>query len=741
MVKQASNRSPKSNHQSLRWWWVFWALVAVALWLPAFLAMEMIEGYRTSSHVFTALATMAIAGGLAGAQGILRLKIFWLVMAVVISALVFLRLLYFGVAHFSGAGFTDEFFLHLEWQSVVVAWKEYPALVIGGVLGICVLAMAVLLTGRRLALPSPPASMALLMVSLVLISTGREQLPEWELVNGWRHWHQQDTLVLDDETRERLEATGLVDFDIPTKSRVRANLPEQPKNLILVYLESIGTNLTNQPDWPDLMPGLERIMEEHSFVDTFWTSSYITIEGLTNSQCGTLFPFARGSESMAGGSGLAEQLPCLGDVLGAAGYHQVYLGGAGMSFAGKGDFLGAHGYDELKGMEYWSEAGLEQRPGKWGLSDTELFEQSIEEIKRLHAGDRPFNLTLLTIGAHVPGYVYRECEKYDEDAPRFINAIACTDQLVTHWVSQLREKDLLRDTLLVFTADHHVFPSPEMRELFGDSVYDRRLPLIIIGDDLPDPTVDEGALYDLAPTVLDLLEVDHNATFALGRSLLRELSRPDYFVKRYADIHQGQRHEINPLDCDDPEAPRDFNLPLDPCTRGELLGSLSKLARSLSEPPDRLACRSRTERLTLEAQVSEGFELRIGGNNQAGRFIHQGRTVRPVHPGLYMLSLDDARQVINRRYLPLAQVEADAIPAADEEAAVFLLIWRPDPSESAPLTGLESLGLDSLPDQDLVAVIDRGGNQLIHEPIDPSESQRMGNEFWSALCQALPDLD
>jgi len=56
----------------------------------------------------------------------------------------------------------------------------------------------------------------------------------------------------------------------------------------------------------------------------FWTSSYITIEGLTNSQCGTLFPFPRGSESMAGGSGLAERLACLGDVLAAAGYHQVY---------------------------------------------------------------------------------------------------------------------------------------------------------------------------------------------------------------------------------------------------------------------------------------------------------------------------------------------------------------------------------------------------------------------------------
>jgi hypothetical protein len=736
-----SGQSGTFSRPSARWWWAFWLILAVVLWAPAFLAMDLIGGYRSSAHVFTALATLAIACALAGLQGLLRLPVFWFVLALVISSLIFLRLLYFGIAHFSGAGFTDEFFLHLEWQSVVVAWKEYPALVLGGLLGIAVLAVAVLLTGRRLAMPSVPVSMAVLMVSLVLTSVGREHLPEWQLIDGWRNWHQDHIVELDDETRERLEATGLIDLDIPSKNRVRARLPEQPRNLLLVYLESIGTNLTEQADWPGLMPGLERLLAEHSFIDTFWTSSYITIEGLTNSQCGTLFPFARGSESMAGGSGLAEHLPCLGDVLGAAGYHQVYLGGAGMSFAGKGDFLAAHGYDELKGMEHWREAGLEQRPGKWGLSDTELFEQSIAEIERLRANDRPFNLTMLTIGAHVPGYVYRECDGYDDDAPRFINAIACTDQLLTEWLAQLTERDLLRDTVLVITADHHVFPSPDMRELFGDSVHDRRLPFIVIGEDLPDPKVNEGALYDLAPTVLDLLGIEHDAAFALGRSLVRELSRPDYFIKRYADIYQGQRHEINPRDCDEAEPSRNFGLPLDPCTRGELLGSLSTLARSLSEPPDRMACREGQERLVAGKEVMDGFELVIGGVDQSRRFVYQGRPIEPNRPGLYLLSLDVAGVVIQRRYYPEDLLdEPDLIVDALEtdDTAFKILIWRPSSTTTAD-AHLDPLGISFLPDDGLLIAIDRSGEALIRERLSELTDPLSDDAIWSSLCQAIDD--
>src|SRR5690606_36832753 len=103
---------------------------------------------------------------------------------------------------------------------------------------------------------------------------------------------------------------------------------------------------------------------------------------------------------------------------------------------------------------------------------------------------------------------------------RFLNTASCTDQLLGIWLERLQLDGVLDDTVVVITADHHVFPNPEMKRLFGEkAVLDRRLPLVVLGTDVHALT-EVGSSYDLAPTLLDLLDIEHNARFALGRSLL-----------------------------------------------------------------------------------------------------------------------------------------------------------------------------------------------------------------------------
>src|SRR5690606_6294098 len=146
--------------------------------------------------------------------------------------------------------------------------------------------------------------------------------------------------------------------------------------------------------------------------------------------------------------------------------------------------------------------------GTWGVSDADLFEQATLELARLREEGGPFNLTLLTIGTHLPGFAYEECDAYGDGSRRFLNAVHCTDQLLHRWISRLEAEGQLDDSVLVITGDHHIFPSAEMRELFGDDiVYDRRLPLIVLGAAEIPPGLAPGAGYDLAPTVLDLLGV------------------------------------------------------------------------------------------------------------------------------------------------------------------------------------------------------------------------------------------
>lgn len=698
-----------------------WFLVAFLLWLPVDQALDALELDRMRRR--NVLATLGLTCVLFALAGWLRQGWFWALLLLALVSALLVRMTYYGLIHFSGAGFTDEFFLHLEWQSVVVAFKEYGALIGLAALGV----IAIVLFGFRLRLLMVEIRLiqgfVLLIVGLVLLVPTREVLPEWQLFRGWQAWNEPLVIEVDPAVKTAFRDIGLVETELLPKRRLSARAPKRPRNLILLYLESVGVNLAGREDWPGLMPNFERLLYEHAWMDYIWTSSYITIEGITNMQCGTLFPFGRGSDSLAEGDGLAEQLPCLGDVLRAAGYHQVYMGGAGMGFAGKGHFLGAHGFDVLLGMEHWREQGLRQRPGKWGLSDTELFEQSIDQLHRLHAKDQPFNLTLLTIGTHLPGYLYRECEAYPYGEDRFLDALHCADQLLGGWLQRLKEEGLLENTLLVITADHHVFPNPDMRALFGDDVLDRRLPLIVIGDDMPGPKQSRGAGYDLPPTILDLLEIQHNARFILGRSLARESTRPDYFVKRYADIHEGQVLRPQANGCWEP-GQGELSLPLNACDRRQLESLLAGILAGMSRPPDEVACElgASGNFVSLPPGTEGELEVVLGGQVQSDRFIFQGRPVDPVRRGLFVMALDEDGVVLQRRFAP----DFDA-----EGKVPMQLLDAPEVHEFLVMYRLPSQG-ETLP---RVAILNSEGELLLHKALETSAHGELVFDISSRFCQ------
>jgi hypothetical protein len=687
-----------------------WALLAVLLALPVWLALK---------HVVEPPPRWAVATGsvglvlvLAGFTGLLQKRwALWLAGAALLLVL-WLRAVHFGLVEFSGAGFTREFFIHMEWRSLVVAWQEYSGqfgraalLLVLAAAALAGLARAGLRTGRL------PAT-GMLLLGLLAIGLARAGMPERDLLLAWQQWNQPITTEFNAERLAEFEASGLLESHLVPKYDVLAQAPAQPKNLILLYVESAGFTLADQPQWPGLMPNYAALLQHNRWLDYLWTSSFITIEGLTNSMCGTLFPYLRGSNSMAEGEGLAENLACFADVLARAGYHQVYLGGADLSFAGKGEFLSAHGYDDVRGLEYWQGLGLNQRPQTWGLSDADLFEQSLLELRRLHDEGKPFNLTMLTIGTHLPGYFYSECAEYPGSDDRFLQAAHCTDQLLGNWLEQLTAQGLLDNTLLVITADHHVFPSPDMRKLFGENVFDRRLPLIVLGDDIPAPVNARGASYDLAPTLLDMLEIEHNASFLLGRSLLRPTSRPDYFVTRYPDIHAGK--QVNnqskfgaDLGCGK-DSGEPFQLPLSRCEKAEFLHMLNARVLGLSAQTWPIMCDGLVRSLVaIPADAEEPIEVYISNRSQADRFIYNGRRVSPGLPGLFLMFIDTAGQVVARRFYPADAVELTAIEVPeglhDGNLANLVLAWRP-----APESGTVTVAVDG------IVQLELGGKAEIH---------------------------
>jgi phosphoglycerol transferase len=128
--------------------------------------------------------------------------------------------------------------------------------------------------------------------------------------------------------------------------------PTGPKrNLVLVYAESLEDAYGKPAVFgEDLLKSL-RSKRSVSFgrlqptPGTGWT-----IAGIVASQCGIpLRPVIHDPNDMGASGEFLPSITCLGDILKAHGYVNVFMGGASLSFAGKGLFLRSHGYEETWG--------------------------------------------------------------------------------------------------------------------------------------------------------------------------------------------------------------------------------------------------------------------------------------------------------------------------------------------------------------------------------------------------------
>ena len=125
----------------------------------------------------------------------------------------------------------------------------------------------------------------------------------------------------------------------------------EPRSIVLIFAESLETAYSNGEIFgQDLTPGLSSIADEGVNFSNIRQVSHTgwTMGGLVAAQCA--IPM---SSSMGGNTILANvSLPlpeevCLGDILKAHGFKTVFIGGAWLSFAGKGKFLRAHGFDKF----------------------------------------------------------------------------------------------------------------------------------------------------------------------------------------------------------------------------------------------------------------------------------------------------------------------------------------------------------------------------------------------------------
>jgi hypothetical protein len=250
----------------------------------------------------------------------------------------------------------------------------------------------------------------------------------------------------------------------------------QQKNLLIVYLEGISEVSLRQGH----MPNLQAMAETQTHYARYFAHQLVTVNGLYSTLTGQLPNFTGSSsdvlwfEMNASDDEVAGSLP---HQLSAQGYHTAFIQSANLGFMNKDTMLPMLGFDEIKG-----DGDFEQWHSKngWGIDDLSLMENVIAEIDAQPEG-QPWMIATLTTGTHAP-YNVPATFLPDEGSDR-TRALRWADEAAAYLAQELRARNLLENTVVVFTSD-------ESREQTGASPLEDEmalnwLPLIIMDTDSP----------------------------------------------------------------------------------------------------------------------------------------------------------------------------------------------------------------------------------------------------------------
>ncbi len=305
-----------------------------------------------------------------------------------------------------------------------------------------------------------------------------------------------------------------------------APLANRP-NIVWIYGESLERTYLDEAVFPGLMPNIARLAGEGLDLRGIASAdgSGWTIAGLVSSMCGVPLTTAQGDENSMGrmGSFLPEAF-CLGDYLKQQGYSNHYMGGANGQFAAKTDFLSTHGFDDVRDLAWFQKQDISRKHfSNWGVHDDVLLDRTYDRFIELSRTGQPFMLTTLTMDTHHPaGHLPVACQgtRYRSKHGNIglLNALKCTDRLISKLVERIRSSEFGDNTLVVLASDHLAMPN-DLSDVL--ETMQRENLLVFLGKDIAPRqlTAAAGTTLDSGATVLQLIDPAVDA-IGFGRSLL-----------------------------------------------------------------------------------------------------------------------------------------------------------------------------------------------------------------------------
>ena len=267
---------------------------------------------------------------------------------------------------------------------------------------------------------------------------------------------------------QREASTFIVDHYVDPRS-VAITFPNEPRNLIHIYLESVETTFMAVEDGgafqTNLIPELTQLAHQYvSFSGTDLLGGGFSTFGTTWTM-GGMFAQTSGLpliipinvNAMDQQEVFMPQIVTLGGILEEQGYRQVLMIGSDATFGGRRNYFTQHGNYEIWDLHTARDLG--RIPPDyfvwWGFEDELLFEFAQDMLVELGEGDQPFNFTMLTVDTHFEdGFVSEICEPFNQFTEQKANVLACSSWQIYEFVRWIQAQPWYENTTIVITADH-----------------------------------------------------------------------------------------------------------------------------------------------------------------------------------------------------------------------------------------------------------------------------------------------
>lgn len=260
-----------------------------------------------------------------------------------------------------------------------------------------------------------------------------------------------------------------IDKNYVDPASVKITFPEQKRNLIYIFLESMEMTYADKKNGgafeKNTIPELTKLAEENedfsennkklnggiSLSGTGWTMG--AMFGQTS---GLPLSISIDRNAMSSQDSFFPGVTTLGDILKQEGYSQTLLIGSDATFGGRRLYFEDHGSYEIEDYNYALENNKIPEGYKvwWGYEDQKLFGFAKEKLQELSQKDEPFNLTMLTVDTHFEdGYVCDLCEdKFGDN--QYANVMACSSKQVKAFIDWVEQQDFADNTTIVISGDH-----------------------------------------------------------------------------------------------------------------------------------------------------------------------------------------------------------------------------------------------------------------------------------------------